>query len=56
MMRVVGSSLAFRFESHGPRLEKLTKMFKEAVKVAEGMNIKMAVENTLTLTPMNSWP
>ena len=44
-MRVVGSSLAFRFEARGPRLEKLTKMFKEAVKVAEGMNIKMAVEN-----------
>ena len=45
VMRVVGSSLAFRFEPHGPQLEKLTKMFKEAVKVAEEMNIKMAVEN-----------
>ena len=45
VMRVVGSSLAFRFEPHGPQLEKLTKMFKEAVKVAEELNIKMAVEN-----------
>lgn len=45
VMRVVGSSLAFRFDPHGPQLEKLTKMFKEAVKVAEEMNIKMAVEN-----------
>jgi sugar phosphate isomerase/epimerase len=45
VMRVVGSSLAFRFEPHGPQLEKLTKMFKEAVKVAEEMNIKLAVEN-----------
>ena len=45
VMRVVGSSLLFRFEPHGPQLEKLTKMFKEAVKVAEEMNIKMAVEN-----------
>ena len=45
VMRVVGSSLAFRFDPHGPQLENLTKMFKEAVKVAEGMNIKMAVEN-----------
>jgi sugar phosphate isomerase/epimerase len=44
-MRVVGSSLAFRFEPHGPQLEKLTEMFKEAVKVAEEMEIKMAVEN-----------
>jgi sugar phosphate isomerase/epimerase len=45
VMRVVGSSLAFRLDPHGPQLEKLTKMFKEAVKVAEEMNIKMAVEN-----------
>jgi sugar phosphate isomerase/epimerase len=45
VMRVVGSSLAFRFEPHGPQLKKLTEMFKEAVKVAEEMNIKMAVEN-----------
>ena len=45
VMRVLGSSLAFRLDPHGPQLEKLTKMFKEAVKVAEEMNIKMAVEN-----------
>ena len=45
VMRVVGSSLAFRLDPHGPQLEKLTKMFKEAAKVAEEMNIKMAVEN-----------
>lgn len=44
-MRVVGSSLAFRFDPHGPQLKKLTKMFKEATKVAEEMGIKMAVEN-----------
>ena len=44
-MRVVGSSLAFRFEPHGPQLAKLTEMFKEAVKVAEEMEVKMAVEN-----------
>ena len=45
VMRVVGSSLAFRFEPHEPQLEKLTGMFKEAVEVAEEMNIKLAVEN-----------
>ena len=44
-MRVVGSSLAFRFEPHGPQLAKLTEMFKEAVKVAEELGVKMAVEN-----------
>ena len=44
-MRVVGSSLAFRFEPHGPQLEKLTEMFKKAVKVAEEKGVKLAVEN-----------
>ncbi len=47
VMRVVGSSLMFRFEPHGPQIEKLTKMFSEAVKVAEEYDIKMAVENHL---------
>ena len=45
VMRVVGSSLAFRFEPHEPQLERLAGMFKEAVKVAEEMDIKLAVEN-----------
>jgi sugar phosphate isomerase/epimerase len=45
VMRTVGSSLAFRFEPHGPQLEKLTAMFKEAVKVAEDLDVKLAVEN-----------
>ena len=44
-MRVVGSSLAFRFEPHEPQLKKLVKMFKKAVKVAEEMEVKLAVEN-----------
>ncbi|MEE8357248.1 MAG: sugar phosphate isomerase/epimerase family protein [Anaerolineales bacterium] len=45
VMRTVGSSLAFRFEPHGPQLKKLTEMFKEAVKVAEELDVKLAVEN-----------
>ncbi len=45
VMRVVGSSLAFRFEPHGPQLKTLTKWFKKAVKVAEEMDVKLAVEN-----------
>ncbi len=45
VMRTVGSSLAFRFEPHGPQLAKLTEMFKEAVKVAEELDVKLAVEN-----------
>jgi sugar phosphate isomerase/epimerase len=45
VMRVVGSSLRFRGEPHGPQLERLTDMFRGAVKVAETYGIRMAVEN-----------
>ena len=38
-------SLMFRFESHQEQLGRLSKMFSEAVKVAEQYDIKMAVEN-----------
>jgi sugar phosphate isomerase/epimerase len=50
VMRVVGSSLMFRFESHEEQIARLTKMFKEAVKVAEDYDIKMAVENHIDFT------
>jgi sugar phosphate isomerase/epimerase len=50
VMRVVGSSLEFRFESHDEQLALLEKMFKEAVKVAEDRDIKMAVENHIDFT------
>lgn len=45
VMRVVGSSLMFRFEPHEPQLERLAKMFKIAVKEAESNGIKLAIEN-----------
>ncbi len=45
VMRVVGSSLMFRFEPHEPQLEKLTRMFSEATKIAERHGVKLAVEN-----------
>jgi sugar phosphate isomerase/epimerase len=47
VMRVVGSSLEFRFEPHGPQIERLSKMFSKAVKVAEKAGIKLAMENHL---------
>ena len=50
VMRVVGSSLMFRHEPHGPQIEALIKLFKEAVKVAEDYDIKMAVENHIDFT------
>jgi sugar phosphate isomerase/epimerase len=45
VMRVVGSSLMFRFEPHGPQLEKLSEWFSIAAKEVEKRGIKMAVEN-----------
>jgi sugar phosphate isomerase/epimerase len=45
VMRVVGSSLMFRFEPHGLQIERLSKMFSKAAKEAEKRNIKLAVEN-----------
>jgi len=45
VMRVVGSSLMFRFEDHGPQIDKLSEMFTKAVKVAEKYDIKLADEN-----------
>ena len=50
VMRVVGSSLMFRFESHEEQLARLSKMFKEAVKAAEDYGIKMAIENHIDFT------
>src|SRR5712692_981298 len=50
VMRVVGSSLMFRKEAHGPQIERLTKMFRNAVKVAATYDIKLAVENHIDFT------
>ena len=47
VMRVVGSSLMFRFEEHGPQIDRLSEMFSKAVKVAEKYGIKLADENHL---------
>jgi sugar phosphate isomerase/epimerase len=45
VLRVVGSSLRFRNQPHGPQLERLTRMFRKAVRIAEEYGIRMAVEN-----------
>ncbi len=50
VMRVVGSSLMFRHEPHGPQVEALSKMFKKAAKVAEDQGVKLAVENHIDFT------
>ncbi len=50
VMRVVGSSLMFRHEPHGPQIEALIKLFKKAAKVAEDQGVKVAVENHIDFT------
>ena len=50
VMRVVDSSLRFRNQPHGPQIERLTKMFREAVKVGEEHGIQMAIENHIDFT------
>jgi len=45
VMRVTGSSLMFRFEDHGPQIQKLSRMFTNAMKVADNYGIKLADEN-----------
>jgi sugar phosphate isomerase/epimerase len=50
VMRVVGSSLMFRHEPHGPQIKALVKMFKKAVKVAKNEGVKLAVENHIDFT------
>lgn len=50
VMRVVASSLVFRFEPHGPQIDILVDWFKEAVKVAEEYDVKLAVENHIDYT------
>ena len=50
VMRIVGSSLTFRDEAHGPQLEQLAAMLKEAVRVAEDEEIILAIENHIDFT------
>jgi sugar phosphate isomerase/epimerase len=45
VMRVVGASLQFRNDPHGPMIDKLTRMFSEAVKVAAKLDVRLADEN-----------
>jgi len=51
VMRVVGASLMFRFEPHGPQIERLSRMFSDAVKIAEKKGIKLADENHIDFNP-----
>ncbi len=50
VMRVVGSSLQFRFEDHQQQIQRLVKIFREAVHVAADHDVKLAIENHIDFT------
>ncbi len=50
VMRVCGASLPFRNEPHKPMLDKLAKMFTQAVKVAKKYDVRIADENHIDFT------
>jgi sugar phosphate isomerase/epimerase len=51
VMRVVGASLMFRHDPHGPMIEKLSRMFSDAVKIAGKKGIRLADENHIDFNP-----
>jgi len=50
VMRIVGSSLMFRNEPHGPQIKRISKILKETVKKAEDAGIRLAIENHIDFT------
>jgi len=50
VMRIVGSSLRFRFEDHQQQIRALVVQLREAVKVAAAHGVKLAIENHIDFT------
>lgn len=50
VMRIVGSSLTFRDQPHGPQIERLSAILKETVKKAEDAGVRLAIENHIDFT------
>lgn len=50
VMRMVGSSLTFRNEPHGPQMERIANLMRESAKRAEDRGIKFAMENHFDFT------
>jgi len=50
VMRVVGSSLDYRNDPHGPQIERLTKIFRECAKMASDEGVRLADENHFDFT------
>jgi sugar phosphate isomerase/epimerase len=50
IMRVVASSLQFRYEPHGPQIEAVVGMLRQSVKIAEDNGVVLALENHIDYT------
>ena len=50
IMRIVASSLQFRYEPHAPQIEAVVKMLKESVKIARDEGVVLAIENHIDYT------
>ena len=50
IMRIVASSLQFRYEPHPPQIKAVTKMLKESVKLARDQGVVLAIENHIDYT------
>ena len=50
IMRIVASSLMFRYEPHGPQIEAIVAMLRESVRIAEDHGIVLAIENHIDYT------
>jgi sugar phosphate isomerase/epimerase len=50
IMRIVASSLKFRYEPHAPQIQAVVKMLKESVKIARDEGVVLALENHIDYT------
>ncbi len=50
IMRIVASSLMFRYEPHAPQIEAIVKMLKESVRIAADHGVVLAIENHIDYT------
>lgn len=50
IMRIVASSLRFRYEPHAPQIEAIVKMLKESVRIARDHGVVLAIENHIDYT------
>jgi sugar phosphate isomerase/epimerase len=50
IMRIVASSLMFRYEPHGPQIDAVVKMLSESARIASDCGVVLALENHIDYT------